>query len=275
MVTRDPVPAFLDAMHAAGIPPDDPAVVVADGTLHRYHVAGDRPGSINGWFVLHTDGRAAGAFGSWRAGVTEVFRHGSGCRVQAPRVRAPSAGDLQRHAEAAARAAHLWHESRPANPGHPYLRRKRVQPHGARQLGDRLVLPVATLDGTLTSLQFIGPDGTKRLLRGGRKRGCGILAADPPDPSRLLISEGWATAASLAEADPAARVVAAVDAGNLEPVARAALALWPDLPIVVAGDADPVGRRYAHAAAHAVGGAVLIPERDGCDWNDMLAGGAP
>ncbi|WP_372724762.1 toprim domain-containing protein, partial [Immundisolibacter sp.] len=174
----------------------------------------------------------------------------------------------QRHADAAARAAELWAKSRPADPRHPYLVNKRVKPHAAHQLGERLVLPVTTLAGKLVSLQFIHADGGKRLLSGGRKRGCCVVVADPPTPWRVLICEGWATGASLAEADPAARVLAAVDAGNLEPVALAVRERWPDAPIVLAGDADDIGRRAAHAAALAVGGLVLIPDTEGADWND-------
>ncbi|HEY9224616.1 MAG TPA: toprim domain-containing protein, partial [Variovorax sp.] len=140
----------------------------------------------------------------------------------------------------------------------------------ARQLGAQLVLPVTAVDGDLASLQFIATDGGKLLLAGGRKRGCCITVADPPNPSRILIAEGWATGASLAEADPAARVLAGIDAGNLIHVAIAARRRWPSTQIVIAGDADEVGRRAAHAAAMAVRGLVLIPESEGCDWNDVL-----
>jgi hypothetical protein len=34
------------------------------------------PAALNGWYLLHLDGRAAGAFGSWKSGtrVLEVVR---------------------------------------------------------------------------------------------------------------------------------------------------------------------------------------------------------
>ncbi len=267
-------------MTRAGIAPHDPADIVADGRLCRYRVDGDRPGTRNGWCVLHLDGIPAGVYGSWRAGfsstwsarsrtdMTPAERADLARRIEAARAER-DADQHRRHADAASRAADLWAESRPADPRHPYLARKRVQPHGARQLGPRLVLPVTTMSGVLASLQFIAADGGKMLLSGGRKRGCCISVADPPEPWRVLICEGWATGTSLAEADPGARVLAAVDAGNLLPVALAARDRWPDIDIVLAGDADPVGRRYAHAAAQAVGGRVLIPAVDGTDWNDV------
>jgi putative DNA primase/helicase len=280
-LAADPARALVDAMHAAGVGPHDPADVVADGLLHRYRVAGDRPGTRNGWVVLHLDGVPSGAFGSWKAGITSTWCAGERLtpveravlhrRIEAARA-ARDAERAREQAAAADRAARLWAKARPADPRHPYLLRKSIRPHGARQLGAQLVLPVTTLAGALASLQFIAADGAKTLLRGGRKRGCCIVVSDPPGPNRLLICEGWATGASLAEADPDARVLAAVDAGNLEPVARAARERWPGLPIVICGDNDAsgVGQRYAHAAARAVGGEVLIPECADADWNDVL-----
>ena len=280
----DPVRDFLGAMADAGVAPHDPADIVADGRLHRFRVDGDRSGTANGWFVLHLDGVPAGIFGSWKAGFSSAWcardrseltiseRAELARRIEQARADR-DAEQRQRHAAAAARAADLWAKSRPADPGHPYLVKKHVKPHGARQLGARLVLPVAAVGGGLASLQFIGHDGTKTLLKGGRKRACCIVAADPPNPWRMLICEGWATGASLAEADPAARVLAGIDAGNLVHVAIAARRRWPAVPIVIAGDADDVGRRAAHAAAHAVRGLVLIPETEGADWNDLACAG--
>jgi len=285
-IYADPVRDFIAAMTEAGLSPHDAADIVADGQLHRFRVEGDKAGSLNGWAVLHLDGIPAGIFGSWKAGfsstwcarnradLTPAERADLARRMEAARAER-DADQRQRHADAASRAAELWGTSRPADPGHSYLARKHVRPHGARQLGARLVLPITTLAGDLVSLQFIDADGTKRLLSGGRKRGCCIVVADAPNPWRVLICEGWATGASLAEADTAARVLAAADAGNLLPVARAARDRWPDADIVIAGDADDVGRRAAHAAALAVGGLVLIPDIEGSDWNDVaLAGGA-
>lgn len=281
-IHADPVRDFIAAMTDAGLAPHDPAAIVADGRLHRFRVEGDKPGTLNGWFVLHLDGIPAGTFGSWKTGfsstwcarnradLTPAERADLARRLEAARTQR-DADQRQRHADAAARAADLWGKAGPADPRHPYLVRKRVKPHGARQLGARLVLPVTTLAGELVSLQFIAPDSTKMLLAGGRKRGCCIVVAAPPDPWRILVCEGWATGASLAEADPAARVLAAVDAGNLLPVAQAARERWPDAGIVIAGDADDVGRRAAHAAALAIAGLVLIPAADGQDWNDVAA----
>ena len=282
-VYADPARGFIDAMNAAGLAPHDPGAIVADGRLHRYRAEGDKHGTANGWFVLHLDGIPSGAFGSWKAGFSSTWcarnradlspgeRADLARRIEKARAER-DAEQRRRHANAEARAADLWAKSRPADPQHHYLARKRVKPHGARQLGTRLVLPVTTLAGELKSLQFIDSDGTKMLLSGGRKRACCIVVADPPTPWRVLLCEGFATGASLAEADPSARVLSAIDAGNLVPVALAARERWPDADIVIAGDADEVGRRAAHAAARAARALVLLPEVEGADWNDLAAG---
>jgi putative DNA primase/helicase len=89
------------------------------------------------------------------------------------------------------------------------------------------------------------------------------------------LSEGWATGATLAEAEPEALVLAAVDAGNLEAVAVGARRRWPNLPMVICGDADPAGTEAATRAARAAGAEVAFPEfppgATGTDWNDLAA----
>ena len=54
------------------------------------------------------------------------------------------------------------------------------------------------------------------------------------EPSRLIICEGWATGCTLAEDKSDALVLAAIDAGNLKPVAIAARCRWPLEELVIA-----------------------------------------
>lgn len=62
---------FTQAMSTAGIQTDD--AIIADGKLHRVHVEGDSRGSKNGYYVLHDDNIAAGAFGSWKLGINGTW----------------------------------------------------------------------------------------------------------------------------------------------------------------------------------------------------------
>jgi putative DNA primase/helicase len=83
----------------------------------------------------------------------------------------------------------------------------------------------------------------------------------------LVIAEGYATAASLSAAlgFPA---IAAFDAGNLAPVAKALHEKFPDKPIIIAGDDDQgleasqgvnPGKTKALEHARPVGGKAMFP----------------
>ena len=268
----DPVAGLLDAMRAAGIEPADPGLIVADGVIQRFRVEGDRSGSLNGWCVLHHD---HGAAGTWKGGATCTWSAKSTSRMSRSerdalyaKVRAAKAeAQRQREVEqqhAADRAAELWSKAALASPDHPYLRRKHVEPGNARQRGDLLVLLVQDIDGHPRSLQFIAGDGAKKLLTGGAKRGNFILVAGSLPADLIVIAEGFATASTVATQFPGACVLAAIDAGNLEPVARAVRARYPAAQIVVAADDDRAtpgnpGLTKAREAAAAVGGKLVRP----------------
>lgn len=267
----DPAASFLDALADAGLAMLKPAVV-GDGVLHRYRVDGDKAGSLNGWYVLHLDGQPFGAFGSWKTGQSVTWtahqpdtlspaeRAALAARLAAAK-RARDAELAKVQADAAVRAARLWHQARPASNQHPYLARKRVQAYGVRLLGESLVIPLRDVAGALHSLQFILPDGGKRFLTGGRKNGC-YYGIGRPDGA-LCICEGYATAASIYEATGYA-TACAFDAGNLEPVARALRGKFPQLRLTLCADNDAgtsgnPGVRHAEAAARAVRGFLAVP----------------
>ena len=136
-------------------------------------------------------------------------------------------------------------------------------------------MPVVDTERALWSLQFIEPDGSKRLLKDGRKAGNFIPVSEPQEPARLLLCEGWATGCTLAEHEPGALVLAAVDSGNLPAVAVGARRCWPDLPMVICGDCDPAGIEAANRAAQAARAMVAFPEfppgTTGTDFNDLAA----
>lgn len=263
--------ALRQAMSAAGIDPGD-APFITDGRLRRFRDGNDKPGSKNGWLVLHDngDGSHGAGFGNWKKYPGERFTwHSRGERVTADEraafarrmteARKKAAEEQkQRHAEAAAKAARLWRRSRPAAADHPYLVKKQVKPFGLRQIGEALVIPVRSGDGTLTGLQFIAPDSGKKFLAGTAVAGCyHSIGGRPGDV--LLIAEGYATAATLHHATGHPCAVAFF-AGNLRPVALVLRSKYPKAQIIVCADADPVGRAAAAEAAAAVAGSVIEPD---------------
>ncbi|WP_232430926.1 toprim domain-containing protein [Pseudomonas massiliensis] len=261
-------------------------VPVADGELHRFRVPEDRPGSRNGWYVLHADGLAAGAFGSWKTGESRTWSSrepADACEAKAMReqiaqaVAKRDAERRRRQLAAAEYAARLWRDARRADPAHPYLVRKRIRPYSLRQRGAELLIPLYA-DGELVNLQRIRPDGSKRFLFGGRIRGTYSPLGNINGKKPLLVCEGWATGATLM--DLGYTVACAMNAGNLKAAAVALRARYPGVVMIVAGDDDRLtdgnpGRAAAEDAAHAASALVAFPDwPDDCpasltDFNDL------
>ena len=268
--------SMLQAMQMAGLAPAKALDLVPDGKLRRYRVEGDKSGSTNGWYVLHSHPILAGAFGSWKTGEShnwhEVRAKPPTREEQAALRRHLQAAQAARvveqgrvHAEAQAKAARLWRQARPATNAHPYLQRKRIGAIGIRQLRDMLLIPARDANGALHTLQFIGPDGSKRFLSGGRIAGCYYSMGRPVDC--LLLCEGYATAATVFQATGVA-TAAVFNCGNLMAVARALRSKFPRLRIVVCADNDAAtpgnpGLTKATEAARAVGGYVAVPRFEG------------
>lgn len=264
---------FRDALQAVYGPLD--WIPEPDGEIHRFRVPEDKPGSLNGWYVLYLDGIASGAFGSWKAGGASTWcsrepvdaREAAQIRERVELARRQrEAGQRQRHERAAAKANNWWRNARRASPEHPYLVAKGVRSYGLRQRGAELLVPLY-LDGRLVNLQRIAPDGGKRFLFGGRIKGTYSPLGIIQPGAVLCICEGWATGASLHQHGGYA-VAAAMNAGNLMPAAMGLRSRYPAQQIVVAGDDDRLtegnpGRAAANAAAAAVGGEVAFP-----DWPD-------
>lgn len=286
----DPVAGMLEQMRVVGIEPDDPGLIVADGILHRFRVEGDKPGTRNGWCVLHHD---HGAAGTWKGGATCTWSAKSTARMSRAekdafhaQMRAAKAeAQRQREVEqqqAAERAADLWSKATQASPVHPYLRRKHVEPGNARQSGDLLMLKIEDIDGETRSLQYIAGDGSKKLLTGGAKRSHFIIVAGSLPASLIVLAEGWATSMTVATQFPGAAVLAAIDCGNLLPVAQALRSRYPAAQIAVAADDDRCtegnpGLSHAREAAAAVGGKLVRPvwpegaPQSLSDFNDLAA----
>jgi len=156
-------------------------------------------------------------------------------------------------------AAALWSENGPAERTHPYLLAKGIQPHGIRQAGDRLLLPVR-IRGELRSLQLIGPDLVPRLMAGG-ETARGYLVIGTPG-AVVCLAVDFATTASVHEATGHA-VAITFAADNLEAVARALRVRMPATTLAICADAGPDGSAQpteAAVAAEAVGGVVAVPD---------------
>ena len=170
-------------------------------------------------------------------------------------------------------AADLWRNASRAEPSHPYLVAKLLEPVGIRQAGRDLLVPMLDPGFRLWNVQRIRPDGFKRFCKNARTAGLfwpnGVHMLDgKPSAGPLVIGEGFATMAAIHSATGFA-VVAAMSARNLEAVARAMRKLFPSRALILAADDDRhlkenIGLGTARKAAQAVGGVVAIPRPETC-----------
>ena len=234
---------FREAIQAHGLTPPD---VIEPGKFHRF--PGDGKGNRNeaGWCKLFADG-IGGVFGDYSSGLSADW-HAERERPFSDAERAAfkrQIAEARQHAEveaalgyaeAAKKAAALLDAAIAAPKDHAYLIRKGIAAHGARLHGDALAIPLRA-GGKLHSLQFIGADGSKRFLAGGRVAGCYFSIGNPKGAAALCITEGFATGASIHEAT-GYPVAVAFNAGNLLAVAQAMRDKFADLPLIVCVDDD-------------------------------------
>ncbi|WP_262967167.1 toprim domain-containing protein [Methylobacter psychrophilus] len=255
-----------------------PETVIGDGQLHRFKIEG----KLNGAYVLHTDGRAAGYFEDFKQGIKIRWKLAGDFKPLTDAEKKAFAIERQRQSEqrkieektrhdnATQKAAHIWNKATPAI-NHPYLIKKAVQPYTTRIYKGALVVPLYAENSELVSLQFIADDGSKRMMKGGKAQGSccyiGNVTKITHD-SIILICEGWATGASLYETTGYVTVVA-FSSGNLTAVAGHIRKQYPDNEIIVCGDNDEsgVGQQAAINAALAINGSYVVPPDIG-DFND-------
>jgi phage/plasmid primase-like uncharacterized protein len=280
----DSIANFRAAMRGAGL--DYCGPLHADGKLHRIKVEGDK--DRNSWFVLHAGPPMGGAFGCWKLGFKDTwcekqpkdYTDAQWRKIQARWKQMDTEREQEervRREQARKTAAWIRNRSNTVKE-HGYLGRKGVKAHGElREYRGALVLPLRDAQGEIHSLQFISADGDKKFLPGGRVAGCFFTLSDTAD-GPLVVCEGYATGASIFQATGHA-VVCAMNAGNLEAVAKAIRAKQPARDIMVAGDNDQwttgnPGLTKATAAAKAVAGLIAAPsfKDTACkptDFNDL------
>lgn len=274
------IDSFKAAMHLAGI--EHPDTIIADGTIHRFHIQDDKKASKNGWYILHADFPPAGAFGCWKRGINKIFstpihqNHVDDRIMQAERIDSIKHGiDRDREKQA---AISLWEQATPATNGCQYLKTKQVQSHGLRYFRNALLVPVMDCDGEIYGVQRIWPNGSKRNVTGSDMLGH-FYKIGTPQNDLILIAEGYSTAATLHEVTGHA-VVAAFSCDNLQPVAEVLRVAYPDHRIFICTDDDHSeegnpGLTAATKTAQAVGVLLAVPvfantrsDRDS-DFNDL------
>jgi putative DNA primase/helicase len=286
----DFIEQFTESMRNAGLDPAE--TPVADSVFRRICDKQDRPGKKDLFYILHEDGIPAGNYGhwsrlpdgqNWQAKDDNTLTPQERTQVKERIDQSRAARDKARNeirATCRAKAAKMLEASQNVQADHAYLKKKRVKPYGARQLKDMLLIPVRKKT-TLTGLQIIMPDGSKKFLTGTEKTGAYFVLRGKGKVVYLV--EGWATGCTIHELT-GATVIICFDCGNLEAVSKEIKATGPDYEMIVVADNDRMtegnpGLTKARAAALATGARLAIPTfpgDDGTDANDLaeISGGA-
>ena len=272
---------FVQAMHKAGIHFN--GNIIGDGAIHRFST-GSNKSHKDGWYVFYG---LAGAFGDWGQDIHQEWslsnNHTAGLDKeqifeQIDKAKEAAEEEKQKkHEETATLALEKW-ETYAEVGSSPYLERKKVNSFGVRFHKECVIVPLGDINGKLWSLQSIQPDGTKRFLPGGKKKGCFHHLGTFENGKPILICEGYATGASLYMATKQTAVIA-FDAGNIEPVVEELKKAYPNSPLKIAGDYDRwketnTGRTTAENTALKHGCSVVFPTfkntgRKPTDFNDL------
>ena len=247
---------------------------VPDGVLHRFDDPEGKRHNQCCWYVLYPDSIPAGAYGNWRTGYQATWKAERRVdEAEISKIRAEiAAAKAKREAEKQAnqatathRAQTIWDTASPAPVEHPYLKAKAIPALSLKCSGAALLVPLRDVDGQLCSLQTIAPDGSKKFMPKGRISGCFCLTGAQvlPSTGKVYICEGFATAATIASTVKLP-TVAAMNAGNLLPVAKAIHSRYPQLHLVIAADNDRQtpgnpGLTKGREAATAVGADFTYP----------------
>ncbi|HHE5334089.1 TPA: primase-helicase zinc-binding domain-containing protein, partial [Klebsiella pneumoniae] len=150
-----------------------------------------------------------------------------------------------------------------ASPGQSaYLTSKGLQCPFPMLTDGSLLLVLKNGAGATTGAQVIKPDGSKRLVAGTVKKASFGVVNSVELTETVIIAEGLATALSVQQFRPDATIIAAIDAGNLLPVAQVMRQRYPNAQIIIAADNDikpgepNTGKGAAEKAAKAVSGRV-------------------
>ena len=257
---------FQDQASRFGLKIDSPQ---ADGNLHRVAVEGDKGGKKSGAYTLYPDGRPAGFIQNHKTGEKTNFKYEgeiSKTIIASSNKQGRSAERDNDHAAAAKKAFGIYINAAKTT-DHPYLADKKI--NGDREYrvdkNNRLIIPAKNLKtNKIESLQFIGEDGQKQFLTGGKKSGNAYTIGEIDEQKPILLAEGFATGKTLNDVSHLPAVVC-FDANNLENVAKQIRELMPSAELFICADNDHakknnVGVEKAQKAAKAVGAKVIIPK---------------
>ena len=289
--------AFLDRN---GLAPIDNDQLILDGQIHRYRLRGDKQGQLSGAYCVYTDNLPAGWAEDWHSKTPVKWHYDISGLTQeqkayydSPEIKKKIEADQRRRKKEkeekqikASDSARIRIASLPEAPeGHQYLKTKQIYPYGIKLDGQTLAVPMRDINGQVKSLQWISPDGQKKMYPDAPVRGLfwsvGLDLLDRSPDLPLLLGEGFATMSKVYELT-GLPCVAAFSCHALEVVAKSLKQKYPKTRIVVTADNDKrteLKRGYNPGIEEAqkllkskLAVDVIFPEfdspDDGSDWDD-------
>lgn len=287
-------------MSELGVSPASYERLEFDGELHRYDIDGDKRGSGNGAYIIHTDGIPAGFIQDWKRGIKTTWKYDvSGLSEEQKKYfnsaeyQEKSEAEKKRREEkrrkkeiTASENARVRIDMLPEAPeNHPYLKKKQVYPYGVKLDGDNLAIPLRDIDGVVRSLQWIFADGQKRFYPDAPMNGLfwsiGLDTVKPDTKGAILIGEGFATMAKIYELT-GIPCIAGISCHFIKAVAKEIREHYPQSKIYITADNDKATelRRDFNPGIQAAkelvqlkyADYVIYPEfdnaEDGTDWDD-------
>lgn len=272
---------FREAILSTGL---NPPLDIPMGKWVRFAGIGKKDSNKAGWAFMFPDG-LGGIFGDYSSDLSEVWQAAK-VNTYTPEEmvdfkamveKSKREAEEQREKEydkGATKAQNETEGLKKAKKTHPYLKTKKVAPNGLLVRGDDLVMPLTNSDGAITTYQTISPDGVKKLMYGGKKKGSAYHIKG--NGTRTYVVEGFATGATVHEATKA-NVFVAVDAGNMMPIVENLIDKeYKD--IIIAADNDHssetnTGVTKAKEITRKFQGVSIaypppLPDRLSTDWND-------
>jgi putative DNA primase/helicase len=259
---------------------DSDEEIIPDGELRRFKLSDDHRGKKSGWYVVIDNSFVS--FGSWKGDkFTVKLKHNTNSikwdkSYIAKKIKEADQKRELEHQHAALNAWEIWDSSIMCN-SHIYLSNKKVIGHGLRESNGNLLIPLTNANGQLSSLQFINSYGRKWFLKNGKIKGNHFNLGNILNASKVIISEGYSTAASLFDVTNLPQVIA-FNANNLVETARLIRTKYPNIEIIIAADNDYMGKQNTglikgKEAAQAVNGKLIfpnfLPNDLGSDFNDF------
>jgi len=255
--------------------------IISDGEIHRFRLADEHRGKKSGWYII-IDNKIV-SFGSWKGHKYNVKLKHNCSSIEldkseiSKKIKEAEQQRILDHRLAACGAWTIWNSSLECH-SHLYLSNKKVNAHGLRAKDSNLLIPLVNNHGQLCSLQFINSAGKKWFLKGGKIQGSYFYIGDLLTNSKIIISEGYSTAATLFDVTNLPQVIA-FNANNLVEVAKVIRTKFPTTQLVIAADNDFMGKQNiglmkGKEAARSVNGELILPKflsNDlGSDFNDFV-----